>query len=119
MFVCSRCGGLGWVYVPDLEPEVCFGGCKRAILGVTISEDYPGQGVEVEEVLPGSAAEEAGILAGDIILEMDGEEIEDGSQLAVLTSARDAGDSVTLTVSRQGQNLIVTVTLGDMSGLGG
>ena len=56
----------------------------------------------VDEVLPGSAAERAGIRKGDIIVSIDGKEIEDFSQLqqAVITRA---GEELTVTIDRNGE----------------
>lgn len=62
----------------------------------------------VDEVLPGSAAERAGIRKGDIIVSIDGKEIEDFSQLqqAVITRA---GEELTVTIDRNGERISLPI----------
>ncbi len=47
---------------------------KQGFMGIRISE-HP-QGIEVLEVVPGYGAEKAGMKAGDILIEIDGEKID-------------------------------------------
>lgn len=62
----------------------------------------------VDEVLAGSAAERAGIRKGDIIVSIDGKEIDDFSQLqqAVITRA---GEELTVVVNRSGELISMPV----------
>ncbi|MDP2734929.1 MAG: trypsin-like peptidase domain-containing protein [bacterium] len=90
---------------------------------VAEEEDLPVEyGVLVEAgpqgepaVTPGSAAENAGIQAGDIILEMNGERITQENSLAKLIQKYDPGDTVVLKVLRSGQERILNATLGERS----
>ena len=68
-------------------------------------------GALIESVEPGSAAEAAGIEAGDLIVAIDGSTIEGIEDLAGQVRSRHAGDTVELTVVRDGEELTVTVTL--------
>lgn len=63
----------------------------------------------VDEVLPGSAAEAAGIKAGDLVLSIDGSTITDfaGLQRAVMTRA---GEPLEVVVDRNGEKINLTVT---------
>lgn len=63
----------------------------------------------VDEVLPGSAAEQAGIRSGDLIVSVDGSAIEDfaGLQQAVMTRA---GEPLAVVVERNGEKINLTVT---------
>lgn len=77
-------------------------------------------GAYVYAVLPGSAAQKAGIEAGDIIIEFEGTTIATMSQLKELLSYYPAGDEVDFVILRpQGNDeyskIGVTVTLGDAS----
>lgn len=63
----------------------------------------------VDEVLPGSAAEQAGIRSGDLIVSIDGSPIEDfaGLQQAVMTRA---GEPLAVVVDRNGEKINLEVT---------
>lgn len=62
----------------------------------------------VDEVLPGSAAEQAGIQKGDIIVSVDGSAIEDFSDLQRSVMTR-AGDPLVVVLKRAGQPVSLTV----------
>ena len=67
--------------------------------------------VRVVRTLPDNPARAAGILAGDIIYRVDGEEVYALSTEEVATKVRGAaGTSVTITVVRDGQELEFTMT---------
>ncbi len=63
----------------------------------------------IDEVLPGSAAEQAGILKGDVIVSVDGSEIEDftGLQQAVMSRA---GEPLPVVILRNGEKINLEVT---------
>jgi S1-C subfamily serine protease len=71
------------------------------------------EGVVIAQVLEGSAAEEAGLQIGDMILSVDGEVVANGETLVDLISGYAPGDTVTLEV-RTGEDdpRSVEVTLG-------
>ena len=69
-------------------------------------------GVVVTQVVAGSAADKAGIQEYDVIVEMDGEKIEDAIDLRKhLYNEKEIGDTLTIKVYRQGQLVEVTLTL--------
>ena len=76
-------------------------------------------GVYVYKVFSGSAAEKAGIHAGDIITEFEGNEISTMSQLKELLSYYEAGEEVDFVILQaQGNEYVekeITVVLGDAS----
>jgi S1-C subfamily serine protease len=72
------------------------------------------QGAAVDEVVPGSPADDAGLQPGDIVTELDGEEIESFAGLRSRILLHQPGDEVTITYERDGQREQATVTLGEL-----
>ena len=70
------------------------------------------EGALVTEVVPGSAAEEAGIEEGDVIVGIDGDGIEQATEVRAAIIDRDPGDRIELQVERAGEERTVEVTLG-------
>ena len=66
-------------------------------------------------VVPGSPAYASGLREGDIILEMDGKKITLENQLADILRSYNPGDGVILKVFRDGQERMISVTLGEAS----
>jgi len=104
-----------------VEQLLEFGRVSRGYLGVGIQGvdreranalglDRP-VGALVNRVEEGSAADRAGIEVGDVILEVDGREIEVFSDLPPIVGSIRPGEEVELTVSRWGEDRNVTVTL--------
>lgn len=62
-----------------------------------------GGGVLIGEVFEDSPAEKAGLLAGDVIISLDGERIEDSMELREEIGDHEEGDEVTVAVIRDGQ----------------
>lgn len=91
---------IGIQYVP-LNPAIA------AQLGV--NQSY---GAVVMDVVSGSGAAQAGLQQGDIIVAIDGTDLREESALPQAISTHKPGDTVTMTVLRNGQRQDVTVTLG-------
>src|ERR1700739_1543827 len=85
-------------------------------------------GLLIIQVTPGGSADQAGLragteraylgntaimLGGDLIVAIDGENIQDQQDLAQVMNAHRAGDTVKVTVYRGKQKVDVTVTLGE------
>ena len=68
------------------------------------------KGVQVVSVNAGSAAEAAGVQANDIITALGSDKIESTSDLRVALQKRSAGDSDTITVYRNGQQITLNIT---------
>lgn len=107
-----------------------FGDSKHSYIGVTLIDlsnqlgGYfgvdDGKGVLVESVLDDSPAKNAGVLAGDVIIGIDEEEVEGSRDLRSYVLDRKEGDQVTLSILRDRKQQKVTVEVGiDESGSGG
>ena len=62
-------------------------------------------------VIPGSPADKAGLSEGDIILEIDGTTLDDNSSLASVIRRKKVGDTVSLTVIKDGVEQTLSITL--------
>tara|TARA_Y100000033_G_scaffold51222_1_gene64769 strand:+ start:4864 stop:6228 length:1365 start_codon:yes stop_codon:yes gene_type:complete len=100
-----------------------YGEVRRGLLGIVGSDIDAGLaeamnanvniGAFVSEVTPESAAEDAGIEAGDIITEVNGRKINSFLELRARISSMGAGAEVELTLLRKGEEVTVEVVLGD------
>ena len=70
-------------------------------------------GAAVQAVSDDSPAAEAGLQAGDVITRVNGTEITGSSDLVSLVSEAAIGDTLTMTVYRQGSTMELTVTVGE------
>jgi len=68
-----------------------------------------GRGLLITAIAPGSAAEEAKLTLGDVIVSVDGKPIRSGGGLQWLLDAETVGKSITLGVVRGGQLLNISV----------
>ena len=98
-----------------------FGTVQRALLGIRmldITQQVKDQlslesmeGVYVGEVISGSAADKAGMKAGDVIVQVDGRPINASSQLQEQIGRKNPGDQITILVRRGQRSLTLQVTL--------
>ena len=70
-------------------------------------------GVYVVDVVKGGPAEKAGLQAGDRIVSIDGTEIATKDDLGTLMQKHAAGDTLSISIARDGQMQTVNVTLGE------
>ena len=71
------------------------------------------QGAFIREVVKDGPAEKAGLRPNDVVVEFEGEEIESMDDLVVAIRTRDVGESVQLTIVRDGKRLTLNAVLGD------
>ncbi len=74
------------------------------------------EGALIEQVYADTPAEEAGLQEGDVVVAVDGEDVDAEHTLSDRLNAYEAGDTVTLTVVRDGEAQSIDVTLGARSG---
>ena len=90
----------------------------RAALGAEVATvlgaDGASGGVGVVTVTSGGAAERAGLRPGDVIKSAGQQQTPDTTALSQALAAARPGDKVTVTVSRDGQDRTVQVTLGEL-----
>jgi len=110
----------------SIKDQLMKGGkVTRGQLGVMIGEltkdvaDYfkldSTKGVMVNEVLEGSPAQRAGLEVGDIILKMDGRDVEGVGPLRNRIAAITPGTKVKLLIYHNGKEQTVTVSVGELS----
>jgi putative serine protease PepD len=97
------------------EELIDSGTSTKPIIGVRLDVQYTGEGARVESVTAGGPADEAGLEAGDIIVEFDGRTVEDATQLIVDIRSMSPGDTVPITVQRGSDTVELTITLGSDS----
>ena len=71
------------------------------------------RGVCIKQVQPNSPAERGGLLVGDVVLSLDGIEVNYFNHLQTLIYGRDPGETVNLQIMRQNQVRHVAVVLGE------
>jgi putative serine protease PepD len=71
------------------------------------------RGAEVQTVTPGGPAEGAGVSPGDVITEIDGQPVDNSSDISRVVNGKQPGDHVDLRVDRSGQDIRLGATLGN------
>lgn len=96
-------------------------GCSFATVDPTVASDYglpADSGAYIAEVLPDTAASEAGLKPGDIIVAVDREKITTADELVIAIRSHEPGDMVKITLVRGDEELTVNVTFGSDGGSG-
>jgi serine protease Do len=89
---------------------------RRAPQSLIENEGLPNGAAVVMQVMNNSAATDADLEPGDVIVSVDGQELTEDLQLSNLIASKEPGDSVSLTVNRNGDTREVTVSLGAREG---
>ncbi len=84
----------------------------KGFLGVQLKEDAEGGGVSITEVVEGQAAAQAGLQAGDFLLQIDGEDIVDIEGLKAKLQEKTEGQSIALTYKRDEEEHELELKLG-------
>jgi putative serine protease PepD len=89
------------------------GKAQHALLGVTPTDTA--NGVRIATVKSGSAADDAGLKAGDVITAVGSTRVESSAQIRSIIAGHQPGDGLTLMIRRDGSSKTVHVTLGARS----
>jgi S1-C subfamily serine protease len=71
-------------------------------------------GLLIAQVVNGGPAEQGGLQAGDVIVQVDNKDVADTSSLGDVLATKNPGDKVSVKIYRGNQQLTVTVTLGEL-----
>jgi serine protease Do len=119
--------GIGFAIPIDLANNIIEqlkknGEVTRGWLGITIQDlgndlaAYYGvkdnAGVLVADVIPGDPADQAGIKAHDIIIDINGNKVTSSHELTATAARLPVGEKATVTVLRDGQQKTLDVTVG-------
>jgi serine protease Do len=80
-------------------------------MGISIEDVAEGTGAKVIEVTEGSPAAKAGITKNDIITAVDGKEIKDVTALQEKAATMEAGNTLSVKLTRDGKSKEVTVKI--------
>ena len=105
-----------------IDQLIEFGETKRGWLGVRIQDvtkeiaeieklDEP-RGALVASVAQNSPSDKAGVKAGDIILEFNGEKIKEMKELPIIVARTKVGKKVKVKIWRNKKEIVKTITLG-------
>ncbi|KPK21879.1 MAG: hypothetical protein AMJ76_01500, partial [Dehalococcoidia bacterium SM23_28_1] len=83
---------------------------EKPWLGVMLAQTP--DGATIAQVIADSPADAAGLQRGDVIEAVDGTEVDNVSEFLDQFDDKNAGDTMTLTISRDGQAQDIAVTLG-------
>lgn len=104
-----------------MEQIIAYGEVRRGELGVVVQDLTPELaegfrlqvrgGALIAQVAPGSAAEEAGLKVGDVIVALDGEAVRSATQLRNKVGLLRVGQTVRLSLLREGRESSVEVEI--------
>jgi serine protease Do len=109
-----------------VEDLLQYGMVQRGYLGLMI-RDVTGElvsekdlemtnGVYVDSLTNNSAAGDAGVKAGDVITEVDGNQVKNSAELLEIIGRHHPGDKVSLKIDRSGRKMEFLVTLRNQQG---
>jgi putative serine protease PepD len=85
---------------------------EHAYLGVSVGDSQSGTGAQVGTVRSGSPAATAGLKQGDVVTAIDGQAVADANALTAAVGSHQPGDTIHVTVKRNGSTVQLTVKLG-------
>ena len=101
-----------------------YGSVKRGLLGVMISDINQeiaeqlgleiSKGALIQEVSPDSAAEDAGLEAGDVIIQVNDSDIENATDLRNAIGLKRSGEKVEIKIVRNNKELKKSAKLGEL-----
>jgi serine protease Do len=127
----AQAQGIGFAIPIDIAKQIVSqlrekGTVTRGYLGLVPAEltpkvkeglgmDPDTKGILVDEVQKGTPAEDGGLKAGDVILELDGEQMDNVDHFRFKVADKAPGSKVTMTIWRDGSRKTLHFTLGNRS----
>jgi putative serine protease PepD len=110
--------GLGFAIPADQAMRIAneiirTGHATRAVLGASAADADNG-GATLQDIQDGSAAQQAGLVAGDVVTHVNGEVIDNAEALVAAIRTAAPGSTVELAVVHDGTTRTVNVTLGSV-----
>jgi S1-C subfamily serine protease len=107
--------GIGFAVPIDTAKQILpqlrrRGRVERPYLGVTTAST--GQGAFVQDLVPGGPADQAGLVPGDLIVGIGGEDVRDSADVPRLVGAGEPGEEVEIEVERDGRRKQLKARLG-------
>jgi serine protease Do len=107
------------------EDLIAYGKVKRPWLGIQMKSEIDEtdaralgmsrpEGVLVQDVMSGTPAENAGIKAGDVILSVDGKDVNAANEIQTIIAEHKPGDVVFVKIYRGGSTIEKDVTLNEL-----
>ena len=100
-----------------VEEIITTGFSTYPIIGVQLDGGFGGEGARIAVVDANGPADRAGIREGDVIVAVDGNRALDSTEVIVEIRRRTPGESLELTILRDGAQRTVTVVLGSRRSL--
>ena len=128
-FVDESVEGMGFAIPSNTVKRVTsdiieHGKVRRVWLGVFLvtkeqaraREEIPdfSEGIMVHEIVSGGPADKAGAMAEDIILEIEGQRVDSFADLASALETFAVGQEISLSIQRDGQEMVLKITLEEM-----
>ncbi len=85
---------------------------NKGFLGVHYSLESE-EGVKITKIVEGSAAEESGLLANDVIVEINGTEMNNSKSFIEIMNGTEKGEKINLVFERDGERMARDIVLGE------
>jgi putative serine protease PepD len=96
-----------------IQEIIISGTSSTPIAGISIDSNYSGKGARVAEIVVGGPSENTGLIAGDVITKINGDFVDDSTELIVAIRRNNPGDTVRFSVTAQdGSEKEIVVILG-------
>ena len=94
------------------------GEARYPVIGAQVQTGGPSEfeGARIDEVMSDTPADQSGLQKGDVITEVNGQRVTDGIALIVAIRSYQPGETIDFTLTRDGEEQTVEVTLGAETG---
>ncbi len=96
-----------------IQEIIISGTSSTPIAGISVDSNYSGKGARVAEIVIGGPSENTGLIAGDVITKINGDFVDDSTELIVAIRRNNPGDTVRFSVTAEdGSEKEIVVILG-------